>query len=219
MRSEDEIVMEHGLGRIVVEDACDRRFLIQPRRVEPRTYRYWWPSGWWGDQGMTPQCVAYSWLHWLEDGPVTQPDVQLHPPTIYREAQRLDQWEGENYDGTSIRAGAKALQKRGHIGTYRWAWDVETLVEALLYEGPVVVGTRWHWDMVFPDEDGLVTPTGPVIGGHAYVANGVNVQRGVIRFKNSWGRAWGRRGYFYMRIEDVEPLIDDHGEVCLAEEI
>lgn len=191
-------------------------------RKEPgRTYRYWWPSGWWGDQGYTPQCVSYAWLHFVEDGPITHPEtkgsqVVMDPTQLYNEAQLVDAWPGENYDGTSVRAGVKRLRHHGFVNSYWWAWDVDTVVEALLSSSPVVVGTYWHSDMFYPDEDGNISPGGGKSGGHAYLLNGVNIDRGIIRIKNSWGRYWGKNGYAYMSIDDMGTLLDDYGEACVA---
>ena len=33
---------------------------------------------------------------------------------LYHEAQKVDEWPGEDYDGTSVRAGLDILRKRGH---------------------------------------------------------------------------------------------------------
>ena len=33
---------------------------------------------------------------------------------LYHEAQKIDEWPGEDYDGTSVRAGLDILRKRGH---------------------------------------------------------------------------------------------------------
>mgnify|MGYP006891290300 CR=1 FL=1 len=75
---------------------------------------------------------------------------------LYNEAQKIDQWPGEDYDGTSVRAGAAVLKSKGYISGYNWAWDVETVVNALLTLGPVVVGTWWTYDMFFPNEKVLL---------------------------------------------------------------
>lgn len=214
------------LGRLIVPDERDKGFPMSSvlRPQEPgRKYRYWWPSGWWGDQGWTPHCVAYSWLHFVEDGPITHPQTKgisvMPPEQLYSEAQLVDTWPGEDYDGTSVRAGADRLRHHGYIKSYWWAWDVDTVVEALLTTGPVVVGTYWHNNMFYPDDDGMVTTGGGLSGGHAYLLNGVNIEKGVIRIKNSWGRQWGKNGYAYISIEDMGSLIDNYGEACIANEL
>lgn len=224
----------HGLGRLHVPDDRDGNWPMETvvaRRVA-LDHRYWWTSGWWGDQGPTPRCVDYAWTAWVEDGPTTHkpkgsstdavryPDRgELHPALerpIYEDAQLVDQWPGESYDGTSVRAGAKVLQSRGLIAEYRWAWDAGTVVRALLDAGPVVVGTAWHASMFHPAADGLLDVDGPVVGGHAYLLDGVHVGRQIVRVKNSWGRGWGRNGFASLRIADLDRLLRDHGEACLA---
>lgn len=218
-----------GLGRKPAEDERDTGFLMssivdeQPRADYLR-YRYWWTGGWWGNQGRTPQCVAYAWLHYLEDGPITwAPRAPGEGPvvpaeTVYHNAQRVDEWPGENYDGTSVRAGAKVLQQMGYIGEYRWAWRVEDIVKALKQWGPVVFGSEWTQDMFEPGEDEILSVDGRIVGGHAYLLNGVNTSTGLVRIKNSWGRNWGRRGHAYIRLEDLDRLLSHGGEACIATE-
>lgn len=216
---------EFGLGRILSPDIKDTKFLIRsalPAKASKRKYRYWNANGYWGDQGPTSQCVGYSWAHWVEDGPVTQPGKGpiVHPSYIYGIAQTMDEWEGEGYAGTSVRAGAKMLQKEGYIGEYLWAWDVDTLIQAVLEKGPVVVGTNWYFDMFYPDvETGLITASGSFQGGHAYVVNGVSLDKRLFRIKNSWGQGWGNNGHAWISFEDMSRLIREHGEVCLATEV
>ena len=146
------------------------------------TSRYWDDNVWWGDQGRTPQCVAYAWCHWIEDGPVLHRGIHplVAPKLIYENAQKLDEWPGENYDGTSVRAGAKYLKNINKISGYLWAYDVQTLVNTVLNVGPVVVGTNWYYNMFFPDKTGLIKATGKLAGGHAYVLNGVDTVKKIF---------------------------------------
>lgn len=214
---------DKGLGRRAAPDARDRLYPMRsvlPARLPARTWRYWNADGWWGDQGATPHCVGYAWTHYVEDGPRTWsgPAPIIDPDELYAEAQTVDEWEGEDYDGTSVRAGAKILQEGGWIAEYRWAMSLRDVLDALLHVGPVVVGTVWYESMFTPDEHGLmlVDPASGVAGGHAYVLNGANERRRRARMKNSWGRAWGRRGYAEIAYDDLERLLADDGEACLA---
>lgn len=213
---------DYGLGRLHIPDYRDRSYLMQavlPAAPSPRTYRYWWPSGWWGDQGASSRCVAFSFEHWVQDGPVTAPGDPTDDDlwAAYRWMQRNDQWPGESptYEGTSVRAGAKYHVDAGRVAGYRWAWDIGTVVQALLDAGPVVAGTVWRSGMFTPDSGGVIRPTGSDAGGHAYLLNGVNTNTGYIRLKNSWGRGWGRGGYAYISIDDMAGLLADNGEACL----
>lgn len=226
------------LGRLPAEDDRDlahpmravvARAMRQPDETSEqaleRGWRYWNALGWWGDQGSAPHCVAFAWVHYLEDGPVTSPstphyqvggDPVVDTTWLYNAAQRNDEWEGENYDGTSVRAGAKVLTRQGKVQEYLWAHDVDTVVDAVLAKAPVVVGTDWTSDMFKPDDNGFITPTGNTAGGHAYLINGVNRKEEKVRFKNSWGRRWGVDGHGWMTFESLDTLMKRWGEACMA---
>ncbi len=209
-----------SFGRIEAPDSRDRAFMMSAVIPEApqRTSRYWNSSGWWGNQGPHPYCVGFSWAHWVEDGPVTHKGMApvVPPEEIYSEAQKIDEWPGEDYEGTSVRAGAKYLQSKGTISEYRWAWDVQTIADAILTKGPVVVGTNWYYDMFEPDEKGIIKVGGQIVGGHAYLLNGVNTKKQLFRIKNSWGRNWGKKGHAYISFDDMAQLIAAQGEACLA---
>lgn len=236
-----EFGMHSRYGAIILPDARDALFPAPPmiaraaRSAEPaaaaeaseaemRGYRHWWPSGWWGDQGYTSECVAYALVHLMEDGPITwHPRTPgagpvIVPRTLYKEAQRIDEWPGTNYDGTSIRAGAKVLQRHGFIESYHWLFTLEDAITSLLRYGPIVVASPWHAGMENPGPDGFISPTGELYGWHATLWNGVNRNDGWIRGKNSWGRSWGDDGHYRLTFADAQQLLNAGSQLMVVAE-
>ena len=216
-----DLILSEVLGRVFIPDERDKKYLITsrfPNKVTSITSKYWDANVWWGNQGNTPQCVGYAWAHWIADGPIIHSGVQppVNPTIIYREAQKVDEWIGENYAGTSVRGGAKYLKTSGKISSYLWAFDINTLINTVLNVGPVVVGTNWYNGMFYPDKTGLIRITGRLAGGHAYVINGVDTRTQRFRIKNSWGKTWGQSGHAYISYTDMTRLIRENGEICLA---
>lgn len=212
------------LNRQVKLDPRDNNFLIKNHfNLKPTAtiiQRYWDANGWWGDQGDSPYCVGYAWAHWIQDGPVMHPGTPpvIAPQKIYEEAQKVDEWAGENYEGTSVRGGVKFLKALGNVTSYYWAFDLNTIVQYLLNYGPMVVGTNWYNSMFSPNRSGIIRATGDLAGGHAYVLNGVDTRKRLIRIKNSWGRYWGNSGFAYISFADMAKLIAAQGEACVAVE-
>ncbi len=167
------------------------------------------------DQGQQPHCVGYAWKQFLQTTPrrtLVGPDGDM----IYHEAQLVDEWPGEGYDGTSVRAGAKVLTSRGHLNEYIWGFDVETIRGYVLMRGPVTIGSFWYDGMMNPDTNGWVYRTGNMIGGHAYLACGYSSKRNAFRCVNSWGLGWGQRGKFWLHRDELSALIGQGGEACSA---
>jgi hypothetical protein len=207
-------------------DERDNRYLVRSLHlpVTVDVTKMWFADGWWGNQGSTPHCVAYAFTHWLNDGPQLfslfrhrRPGVDTRE--IYCEAQKVDEWEGDcdnpQYDGTSIRAGAKVMQARGFIEHYYWARSVDELIQAVQWVGPVVIGTYWYHGMSWPDRDGFIYPGGTLQGAHATVVNGVDMEAEVIRLKNSWGRHWGDNGHAWMHLADFTRLFNIWCDACV----
>jgi len=213
------MINNSGLGRLVSKDDRDKAFPMKaalPPTGEQIMTRYWNQSAYWGDQGKTSMCVAYAWTHWLTDGPITHKNFTPKQAEIYNAAQLVDEWEGTGYDGTSVRAGAKVLQSMGMVGAYTWSWSVEEIAAAIIHKGPVVAGTNWYNDMFKPSHEGIIKPVGKLAGGHAYLLNGVNINKGLFRIKNSWGRDWAKQGNAYISFKHMQTLLNESGECCLA---
>jgi hypothetical protein len=216
------------LGRLPAVDERDRRFAMAAPPSE-RRFRSWLSPGEVWDQGWTSQCVAYAANRWLTSHRVVNKVAMTHEG-LYAECQRVDEWPGEDYDGTSVRAAFKVLKTRGFVQAYTWASELEPVVRHILEVGPVVMGTDWTSDMFDVDEKGYIWPSGSVVGGHAWVAIAVNRNRknpdgsvGAVRLLNSWGAEWGQWGRAWVTLPDMERLIhgleDWPGEACTAVEI
>lgn len=162
-------------------------------------------------------CVGYGWASWVDDEPTCHPTF-IDPMWIYNEAQKIDGIPVP-HDGSTVRAGAKVLQKLGLISNYYWASSIDDIVMTLLTLGPVTVGTNWYSGMNVPDLNGLIKPTGRIEGGHCFLLNGIDKKSGLIRMKNSWGTLWGKGGFAFISIKDIESLFKEQGEVCLATEV
>jgi len=231
--------MAYELGRLFKPDPNDRKFPMRaqlPADVVERTIVY--PTGPVLDQGAIACpfadtthpfckergfCVGAAWRQLLTSAPVV---VKGGPGLldVYHAAQDADEWEGgpEAYAGSSVRAGAKVLQRLGYIGAYLWADGARTVRDWMCAgKGGVVVGSLWCDGMNEPTKETgyTVKLTGHVRGGHAYYLPVYSKPRGAYRILNSWGRTWGENGRAWLLGEDLERLIGWDGECCTPHEI
>ena len=202
---------------------------VIPRGVVTQRTRAW-RQGVVTDQGREGACVGHGWMTDI----VTQPFIPSPMPTqevanafataFYHRAREIDEWEGESYDGTSVLAGAKVMVERGFIREYRWCFSIEELRDAVLVEGPVVIGIVWRGGMYETRPTGLVEVTGDVVGGHCLTVTGYNPRQriageeglhNVFRWRNSWNVDYGVNGSAYVRYDDLAALLADKGEACV----
>lgn len=211
----DEEGEAHGLGHVATFDQGDFGFPMSHHLGEidgdPMTQTQVHALGPIMNQHSTQSCVGHGWTLFLTSAPrLTRPGPE--PFRIYHEAQQMDDTPGEEptYYGTSVRAGAKAMQKDGWIkGDYVWAEDVRVLWKFVLSRGPVVLGASWYEGMNKVDSDGFVNLTGGRLGGHCFLCYGVDAEEPGNRAflcANSWGKGWGQAGTFRLRYEDVRQL-------------
>ena len=219
MSTENEI----KFGRIEIYDKRDENYPAGPfLNALPNlalSNRYWYCNGWSGDQGTSNYCTAYSWLAYLHDGPVVQEAFaqkpMYNPRDLYLKFQENDGITKPSYEGSTVRAGAKVLKKLGFLKEYRWTRNIDEITKALLVFGPVVVGSQWYSGMMKTDSYGKVKVDGRVIGGHAYVLNGVDIVKNTYRIKNSWGSRWGIQNHGFIDIDEFKKLIQQGGDICI----
>lgn len=205
--------MPRSFGRHPAIDRRDAKHRLAVPKTS-RRFRYW-NAPLWYDQRAEPECVGASISRWLFLPPHRQ---WLEPNGLYKLAQHFDEWEGTDYDGTSVRAGMKVLRMLGAIEAYKWARTVEAVVAHVLETGPMVVGTDWTAGMEEPDKRGRIVATGEVLGGHAYLISGVNRDREEFRIDNSWGPEWGEGGRATISFADFAKLLRADGEACIGVE-
>lgn len=203
------------LDRRVSFDERSRQYPIRELLTTTRPRSYTWSVGTWLDQGTEGACVGFAWAHERAARPVARPATETDARALYRHAQTLDEWPGENYDGTSVLAGAKASTARGWLTEYRWAFNLNDALAAISRHGPCVLGIDWYTGMFDPDPDGFLHPDGPLAGGHAILAVGVNVNRRTVTLHNSWGRGWGVDGKAKLSWDDLGFLLSEQGECCV----
>ncbi|KAF4406597.1 MULTISPECIES: hypothetical protein [Streptomyces] len=214
------------LDRVPQFDERSREYPIRALVTERAPLR---SAGWacpvWLDQGREGACVGFSWSHELIATPVPVDEADnAFARDVYREARQVDDWPGEEYEGTSVLAGAKAVVNRGYMEEYRWAFGIDDVLRTLGYFGPVVIGVKWYDSMFRPAPNGLLEVSPGDFGGHAILVRGVSLKARlaghsgtvpVVRLRNSWGRKWGVDGDCYMRVEDLDALLRDGGEACV----
>ncbi len=185
------------------------------------------------DQLQEGSCVGMAFSHELAASPIRVPTSYQFAREIYWDAQRIDPWEGGSYagaspryEGTSVLAGVKVCQNRGFFEGYRWAFNIDDAIAAVVQIGPAVIGVDWMESMFSPRPSGLleVDRNSRVAGGHAICWRGslmrarLRGESGVqelARLRNSWGKGWGKGGDCFMRLDDLEWLLNQGGECVI----
>jgi hypothetical protein len=166
-----------------------------------------WRQGTVLDQGSEGACVGFGWTAELlakPSQPVKQPTAAVGENKaleIYRAAKAIDEWEGEDYSGTSVLAGAKIVKAAGYIGEYRWCFGITDVRDAVLISGPVVIGIPWYDEMYETRTSGLVNVGGTKVGGHCITLTGYH--------------PYGVKGSGFIESHHLAALLEDGGEACV----
>lgn len=211
------MTMTRIFGRLPSFDERSRNFPIRsliPALAPRRSYT--WKVYTVLDQGAEGSCTGHAVAHEAAARPsVVKGITHATAVQIYYRARQLDEWPGENYEGSSVLAAMKAGTEKGWYTQYRWAFGEEDLALAIGYKGPAVLGINWYTGMSDPDSKGIIKPTGRVEGGHAILCNGYNVKTGLYRLHNSWSADWGINGECFIAATDLADLLSEQGEACI----
>lgn len=205
---------QRSFDRIVSFDEKSRQYPIR-ELVPERPRSYTWKCDTWLDQGYEGACVGFGWSHELAAKPKVIPVTNASARALYNQAKTLDDDPGEDYEGTSVIAGAKAVQANGYMKEYRWAFGLGDLVLAVGHAGPAVLGLNWYDSMYKPNADGFLIPNDKLAGGHCILCIGVNVSKQYFIVHNSWGKDWGDNGEAKIAFVDMDRLLHEEGEACI----
>lgn len=179
----------------------------------------WWTGGPVLDQGREGACVGFACAGEYAASPVRGRGVTNETGmTIYRRAKQIDEWEGEDYDGTSVRAGLLVLREMDKVESFWWAKNMDEFLGALQAFGPVVIGCRWsdaQYETVGPDAEVVVNDDW--VGWHSILVNGYSPLYGSrkrkrkFRWRNSWNLDYGKNGNGYIDPELLEHIVFGEG--------
>jgi hypothetical protein len=183
--------------------------------VAPRVFTKKWDDYAYLDQGPNGYCVGFGTSGELAAQPDSVPNVDYDfAVSIYKDAQKVDEWPGEDYEGTSVLAGAKVAKSRGYYSSYLWAPNENDVAITVANYGPVIIGVDWLADMMDTDSDGFVHVSGEFQGGHCVVIIGIDAEENYYTFRNSWGKSWGINGEGKISRADLALLMARNGDVC-----
>lgn len=226
------------LDRIPRFDERSRNFSVRgllpaPDGGAPSKKKVWTP-GPLLDQGTEGACVGFGVSGELAATPVKIVVDNAFALDLYNRARAIDKSEGHNWaSGASVLAGLKAAKQLGLIKEYRWCFGVEDVKLALTH-APVVLGINWYDGMYDTDDNGLVSVTGKVVGGHCIYAHGflphghvANIwDDDIIVWQNSWGAYYGAKdragvptGRGFIRARDLASLLDQDGEAAVLADV
>jgi len=215
--------VERKFGRI--ESPPDYRdfhltnFIPITLEPSPKSRVWEYPYSWESilDQKSSTHCVGFSMANFGINLPTFTPYTNQDGHDFYYQCKVID-GNPKSEEGSTIRSAAKVLRNVGAIEAYAFAYNLDQIKWWLLNKGPIIVGTVWNSNMMFPDENGVIGIGGSLMGGHAYLLNEWT-EDDYIGFQNSWGGGWGVDGKGYIKATDFAKLFADRGEAMTAVEL
>jgi hypothetical protein len=177
------------------------------------------PHGWVGEALAEPQPVDFANCKLPEGYPC---DPQALAFVLYDWCRKHDEFKGDDTSGTSVLQGAKGMKLLGLVGSYKWAFGIDDVIDALIAAGPVVLGIPW-FDGMYRAPRGELTVNGKLVGGHCILAIGYDPRHTfadgtvgpAVLLLNSWGPRWGVGGVAWIKVDALSALLRKRGEACI----
>jgi hypothetical protein len=173
------------------------------------------------DQGNLGSCTANALCGALDSAPDFVGGPTLTEANAIRVYELETKMEGKPYPpndpGGSGLMVCKAAKQLGMISSYLHAFGVQHALEALVMR-PVITGISWYTSFDNADpQTGLVqiAPGATVRGGHEIVADGIDADKQLVWFWNSWGTQFGLGGRFCMSFDTWDQLLQQQGDVTV----
>jgi hypothetical protein len=170
------------------------------------------------NQGAIGSCTGNAAAGCVSTAPFKRKCKESDAVDIYKAATKLDTIPGSyppDDTGSSGLAVMKAMKAKGWISSYSHAFGLDNALRALVLR-PGITGISWRTGCDTPDAQGVVRYTGFIRGGHEIELVGLDVNKKLVWFANSWGSKWGNKGYFAMSFEDYGQALADHGDATFA---
>jgi hypothetical protein len=136
---------------------------------------------------------------------------------VYSLATELDDFPGTyppEDTGSDGLDGAKAMTKLGYITGYTHTFSLNDALAALTLS-PVILGINWYAGMDNPTQDGSVSATGTIRGGHEVCLDEIDVEHERVWIRNSWSAGWGIRGRANLSFTGLGTLLSQDGDVTV----
>ena len=215
---DEQVVDGHRLGRHIQHDPASRNFpAIKAPGVVSVDHK---ANGLPLNQGGLGSCTANALCGALNSAP----DYRGGPPLKEADAVKLyeveTKLEGKPYPphdpGGSGLLVCKAAKSQGMISSYTHAFGVEHALLALVLR-PVICGINWMTSFDTPDDTGevVIAKDAKVRGGHEILADGIDADKQLVWFWNSWGTSFAKGGRFCMSFDTWEQLLKDGGDATV----
>jgi hypothetical protein len=227
----------HGKERVKKDPVDLRDIYYEPTLRElPRELDNWRKVPWVLDQQSEGACVGFASaavVNYLlgnrSDRGRSKPD-RVSPRMLYEMARRYDEWEGEHYEGSSIRGAMKGWFNHGVCTEKLWPYDpkhagrispdaaldarrrplgayyrvhhrrLNHMHDAVGEAGILLASSAVHAGWDEVGDDGFVPYRREDRGGHAFAIIGYDETGFWIQ--NSWGEDWGFWGFGHLSYDD-----------------